>query len=69
MKKIIPKISKTRIEEYERHRDQEGNERRFGQFMKKNGNGLFCILLFCFPCIYFSKEYENNQVSPDSTKY
>lgn len=63
------KFSKARIEEYERHRDQERKERHNSQFMKKYGNGLCCIFLFCFPCIYFSKEYENNQVSPDSTKY
>lgn len=59
------KFSKARIEEYERHRDNERKERRYDQFMKRHGNGLCCIFLLCFPCIYCSKEYENNQVSPD----
>ncbi len=64
-RKIIPKFSKERIAEYERSKDQERKEIRYHQFVEKNRNLFYCLFFACFPCIFHSKVYENNQISPD----
>lgn len=45
------KISPQRIEEYERVRERERDERRYQNFVKEHKGAIFCSV-FCFPFFY-----------------
>ncbi len=45
------KISPQRIEEYERVRERERNERRYNHFVKEHKGAIYCSIL-CFPIFY-----------------
>ena len=50
----MKKISPTRIEEYERARERERDERRYKTFVKEHQGAILCSVLcipftFCFP--------------------
>ncbi len=56
------KISPQRIEEYERVRERERDERRYQNFVKEHKGAIYCSV-FCFPFFYllscfFPKEKE-----------
>jgi hypothetical protein len=56
------KISPQRIEEYERVRERERDERRYNNFVKEHKGAIYCSVL-CFPLFYllscfFPKEKE-----------
>jgi hypothetical protein len=57
------KISPQRIEEYDRMRERERDERRYDSFVNEHRGAIYCSII-CFPFFYllscfFPKDKEN----------